>query len=37
MELEKILSSEVARFRRTKAASSLSYVEYGPNSNTAIL
>jgi hypothetical protein len=37
MELENIIVSEVTRFRRPKAACFLSYVEYRPNTNTAIL
>jgi hypothetical protein len=36
MELENIILSE-ARFRRPKAAYSLSYVEYRPNTNMEIL
>jgi hypothetical protein len=37
MELENILLIEVSRFRRPKTAYFLSYVEYRPNTNTAIL
>jgi hypothetical protein len=37
MELGNIILSEVARSRRPKAACFLSYVEYRPNTNTAIL
>jgi hypothetical protein len=35
MELENIILSEVARFRKLKAACFLSYVEYRPNTNTS--
>jgi hypothetical protein len=35
MELENIILSEVASFRKPKAAYFLSYVEYRPNTNTS--
>jgi hypothetical protein len=37
MELENIILSEVSQVRKPKATCSLSYVEYRPNTNTAIL
>jgi hypothetical protein len=37
MELENIILSEVSRFRRPKVTSFLSYAEYRPKTNTAIL
>jgi hypothetical protein len=36
-ELENIILSEVPRLRMPKAVCSLSYVEYKPNTNVAIL
>jgi hypothetical protein len=37
MELENIILSELARFRRLKASCFLSYLEYRSNINVAIL
>jgi hypothetical protein len=37
MELENTILSEVIRLRRPKAACSLSFVEYRPNTNSNIL
>jgi hypothetical protein len=37
VKLENIVFSEVSRFRRLKAACFLSYVEYRPDTNAAIL
>jgi hypothetical protein len=37
MEMEDITLSEVSQVQKAKAACSLSYVEFRPNTNTAIL
>jgi hypothetical protein len=37
MELENIILSEVSQVQKAKGGSFLSYVEYRPNSNTAML
>jgi hypothetical protein len=37
MEVENIISSDVSQAQKAKSHSSLSYVEYRPNTNTAML
>jgi hypothetical protein len=37
MELENIILSEISQIKKAKAKCFLSYVEYRPNTNTAIL
>jgi hypothetical protein len=37
MELKNIILSEVSQAQKAKAACSLSYVEYRPNTNVAVL